>query len=358
MISRSVHPAVLAVVRVCLVLAVPIAAAHEVGAQELRVGFLRASPGQTVSGLIEVAHPGGGTSIPVTLICGAKPGKVLGLVAGVHGYEYPPILALVRIRATIDPARLSGSLILVHIANLPAFQKRLIYYGPSDWKNLNRVFPGDARGSLSERIARVLTDEVIGRCDALIDLHCGDGNEALIPYSYWMISGDPKLDAASKELALAFGIEHIIIDETRSKDPARSLYFGNTAVLRGKPAVTTESGYLGRTDEEDIVRNVRGILSVMKLYKIMEGTPDMVQNPVWIDKYEVVSSGRSGMFRPLVERGYYVRAGQRVGLLTDYFGNVLEEVRAPFTGIVLYIIGTPPANQGEPLFEVGRVKEE
>jgi len=358
MISRSIRPAVLAVIRVCLSLAVPMTAAHGVGAEELRIGSLRASPGQIVSGLIEVAHPGGGASIPVTLICGAKPGKVLGLVAGVHGYEYPPILALGRIRAMIDPARLSGSLVLVHVANLPAFQKRLIYYGPSDWKNLNRVFPGDARGSLSERIARVLTDEVIGRCDALIDLHCGDGNESLIPYSYWMISGDPKLDAASKQLALAFGIEHIIIDETRSKDPARSLYFGNTAVLRGKPAVTTEAGYLGRTDEEDIARNVKGILSVMKLYKIMEGTPDMVQSPVWIDKYEVVSSGRSGMFLPLVERGYYVRAGQRVGLLTDYFGNVLEEVRAPFTGIVLYIIGTPPANQGEPLFEVGRVKEE
>src|SRR4030042_281717 len=130
MISRSVHPAVLAAVRICLLLAFSMAAAHEAGAEELRVGSLRASPGQMVSGLIEVAHPGGGTSIPVTLICGAKPGKVLGLVAGVHGYEYPPILALERIRAMIDPARLSGSLVLLHIATPPAFQTRLLYYGP------------------------------------------------------------------------------------------------------------------------------------------------------------------------------------------------------------------------------------
>ncbi len=355
--SSSVRAIALAVTLACPLIPFSAAVASEAPG-ELRIGSLRASPGQTVSGLIEVAHPAGGTVIPVTLICGAKPGKVLGLVAGIHGYEYPPILALDRIRTELDPADLAGSIVLVHIANLPAFQRRLIYYGPSDWKNLNRVFPGDARGSLSERIAYFLTNEVILKCDALIDLHCGDANEALIPYTYWMISGDPKLDAASKDLALAFGIEHIIIDESRTKDPAHSLYFGNTAVLRGKPAVTTEAGYLGRTDEEDIVRNVRGITSVLKLYKIMEGTPDMVQDPVWIDKYEVVTSGRNGLFRPLVERGYHVRAGQRVGLLTDYFGNVLEEVRAPFTGIVLYIIGTPPANQGEPLFEVGRVREE
>jgi predicted deacylase len=277
-------------------------------------------------------------------------------VAGVHGYEYPPILALHRLASELDPARLAGSLIIVPIANLPAFQKRMIYYGPSDWKNLNRVFPGDPAGSLSERIARVLSDEVVAKCDALIDLHCGDGNEALIPYSYWMIAGDPAIDAKSKELALAFGIETIIIDESRTRDPARSLYLGNTAVLRGKPAVTTESGFLGRTDEADIVRNVRGIKSVMRLYKMMEGTPEMVREPVWIDRYQVVMSARDGLFLPLVERGARVAAGQAVGRLTDYFGAFVEEVRAPFAGIILYIIGTPPANKGEPLFEVGRVR--
>jgi len=326
--------------------------------QALRIGPLIASPGQKVSGLIEVAHPAGGTSLPVTLVCGAAPGKVLALVAGVHGYEYPPVLALHRLAAELDPARLSGSLIIVPIANLPAFQKRMIYYGPSDWKNLNRVFPGDPAGSLSERIAHVLTEQVVRNCDVLVDLHCGDGNESLIPYSYWMISGDPKLDTESKTLALAFGIETIIIDESRTKDPARSLYLGNTAVLRGKPAVTTESGSLGRTDEEDVLRNIRGIKSVMRLYRIMEGAPDMVRKPVWIDRYEVVYSNRDGLFQPLVERGARVAAGQAVGRVSDYFGAFVEEVRAPFAGLILYIIGTPPANKGEPLFEVGRVQGE
>jgi hypothetical protein len=55
--------------------------------------------------------------------------------------------------------------------------------------------------------------------------------------------------------------------------------------------------------------------------------------------------------------GYFVREGQIVGTVTDYLGAWKEDVRAPFTGILLYVIGTPPCNEGEPLFEVGRVKE-
>jgi len=246
---------------------------------------------------------------------------------------------------------------MVHIANLPGFQKRIIYYNPYDWKNLNRVFPGDPKGSQAERIAFVLVEEVVKKCDYLIDLHCGDGNEALIPYTYWMLSGDKKKDAVTKELALAFGIKHIIIDQSRTQDITDSKYLGNTAVLLNKPAITTESGYMGKTDEESIIRNIRGILNVMKLLKMVKGTPVAMVDPIWIDKYEVVYSDSSGLFYPQTKMGYYVKKGEKIGYVSDYLGRIIREYTAPFTGIVLYIINTPPANQGEPLFEIGRIKE-
>lgn len=293
--------------------------------------------------------------IPVSVLHGARVGPVLALVAGVHGYEYPPILALQRLRRMIDPAKLSGTLLLVHIANLPGFQKRTIYYNPFDWKNLNRVFPGDPNGTQAERIAHVLVENVVKRCDALVDMHCGDGNESLIPYCYWMVSGNRDLDERSRNMVLAFGIRHIIIDDTRSSDLSQSRYLGNTAVLLGKPAITTESGFLGRTDEEDVARNVTGVFGVMRHLGLLEGPADPVDDPVWIDRYEVIYSEENGLFYPQTPRGYYVRAGQKVGFVTDYFGNVLREYTAPFTGMVLYIVATPPANRGEPLFEIGRV---
>ncbi len=327
--------------------------------QPFSVGDLTVEPGKTGSGWLRVPEKDGvGTSLPVTIIHGATKGKCLALVAGVHGYEYPPILALYRLKDKINPQTLSGTLLLVHIANPPAFQKRIIYYNPHDWKNLNRVFPGHPEGTLSQRMAYVLTEEVIKKCDYLIDLHCGDGNEALIPYSYWMISGNRNLDEATKQMALAFEISPVIIDESRSKDITDSRYLGNTAILLGKPAITTESGYLGKTDEESISRNVKGIFGVMRLLKMIEGKAASSVEPVWIDKYEVVYSKTDGLFFPRIKMGCYVRQGQLVGHTTDYFGNIKEELRAPFSGIILYIINTPPTNVGEPLYEVGRPKEE
>ena len=210
---------------------------------------------------------------------------------------------------------------------------------------------------MSQRIAAVLNEEVVKRADVLLDMHCGDGNEALIPYTYWMTSGDKKFDAKTRDLALAFGIPHIIIDDSRTKDLKDSKYLGNTAILQGKPAITTEAGYLGRTDEESVARNVKGVWSVMRHLAMVPGDPAPAADPVWIDKYEVVYSKWDGLFTPRLEMGYFVRQGQVVGTITDYLGRWKEDVKAPFTGILLYIIGTPPCNDGEPLFELGRVKE-
>ena len=326
------------------------------GNEQFVIGNIVVESGEMGSGYLDVPEKNGiRTRIPVTVVNGSKPGKVLALVAGVHGYEYPPILALYRLKEKIDPSTLSGTLILVHIANLQSFQRRIIYYNPNDWKNLNRVFPGDPEGTISQRVAHVLKKEVVDRCDYLIDMHCGDGNEALIPYTYWMITGDKNLDEISKKMALAFGIKYVIIDQSRTKDLTDSKYLGNTAVLFNKPAITTESGYLGKIDEESIVRNTRGILSVMRLFEMIKGEPDMVSDPIWIDKYEVIYSDGDGLFYPQTKMGYYVKKGEIMGYLTDYLGNEVQELRAPFTGIVLYIINTPPANKGEPLFEIGSI---
>ena len=142
----------------------------------------------------------------VFLGAGARKGgaswKTIGvaLVAGVHGMEYTPILALQRLRDTIDPAHLRGAVILVHVANMPSFLGRTVYYSPIDGKNLNRVFPGRADGTVSDRIAEALTREVIAPATHLIDIHCGDGNESLRPYSYWMTTAAPDVNEASRRL--------------------------------------------------------------------------------------------------------------------------------------------------------------
>ena len=155
------------------------------GRDALRVGDRRRRAGRAASGWLDV--PDGvdpGTRIPVTVVNGAKPGPVLALVAGTHGYEYTSILALQRLRARLDPARHAGGGHPRPHGQPARFYGRRIYYSP-DGKNLNRVYPGEPDGTISERIAHAITREVIDPRTHLADMHCGDGNESLRPYAYW-----------------------------------------------------------------------------------------------------------------------------------------------------------------------------
>jgi hypothetical protein len=322
-----------------------------------QVGKIKAPPGKKVSGFLEVK---GGkfpdTKIPITIINGSKEGPTLALVAGIHGYEYPPILALQRLRTDLKPEQLSGKVILVHIANLQSFQKRTIYYNPNDWLNLNRVFPGKSDGTISERVAYAITTEVVDKCDYLVDMHCGDGNEALIPYTYWTNYGNSKIDNISKNMAEYFGINIIIDDKTRPKDPKASIYLSNTAIVRGKPAITIESGMLGGVGEEDIVRVIQGAKNLMKYFNMIPGEPKKHENIQWIKRYEIIRSNFDGIFYPVAKLGSSVKKGELLGYVTDYFGKKIQSAQAPFEGLILYILNTPPINKGEPLVEVGEPK--
>jgi predicted deacylase len=293
----------------------------------------------------------GFTTIPITVIKGSKPGPVLALTAGIHGYEYPPILALQRLQVK----KLAGTLIIVHIANMPSFLGRTVYFSPLDGKNLNRVFPGRADGTESERIAHAITTNVIDKCDYLLDLHCGDGNESLRPYVYQTVTGDPAFDARIAELVENFGFDHIVIDKNRPKDAAKSMYCSNTAITRGKPGMTVEAGFLGTTDEKSTRAILRGVESVMRYLKMIDGKPTKTK-PVYLDPAEVLSSPATGILYPHVERNAMVKKGAVLAHITDFFGKKVADVKAPFPGVVLYIVATPPITKGQPVGCVGRIR--
>jgi predicted deacylase len=326
--------------------------------QPFTIGPVTAAPGTSATGTLQVPAAGGdqGTTLPISIIQGARPGPVLVLTAGVHGQEYAPILALQRVLASVDPKTLSGTLILVHVTNMPSYLARTIYYSPADGKNLNRVFPGKADGTLSERIADVLTRQVIERATHIVDLHCGDGNESLRPYSYWITTGAPAVAEEGKQLALAFGLDHIIVDRSRPLDPKASVYLSNTAVTRGKPALTIESGGMARTDEESIARIERGVAGVMRHLNMRAAGPDPVAHPILIERSEVITSGATGIFTAAVEAGHTVAQGSPIGRVKDFHGKVLQEILSPFDGEILYVIGTPAISKGEPIAFVGATK--
>jgi hypothetical protein len=242
---------------------------------------------------------------------------------------------------------------MVHAANMPSFLGRTVYFSPVDGKNLNRVYPGRADGTVSERIAYAITKEVIEQADYVLDLHCGDGNEWLRPYVYRHVTGDPRMDQAIERLVMAFGIDHVVVDRDRPTDPAASLYCSTTAITRGKPAMTVESGSLGVSDEESVERIVNGIHGVLRELRMREGGPERLSEAVYLDPTEVMTSPETGILYSQVECDQTVPKGALLAYITDFFGKTIAEVRSPLDGLVLYIVATPPITKGQPVACVG-----
>ncbi|MEK7667802.1 MAG: succinylglutamate desuccinylase/aspartoacylase family protein [Gemmatimonadota bacterium] len=341
-----------------LALATAVAPARAQEPAPLTVGAVTARAGQSVSGYIDVpAGVDSATRIPITVVRGARSGPTLALIAGTHGYETQPILALQRVRRSLDPAQLAGTVLLVHVANPPSYYGRTIYYSPVDGKNLNRVYPGRADGTVSERIAYAIAHQVIEKADYIVDLHAGDGNESLRPYAYWTPLGrDARVDSLQREMILAFGHDLIVVDTTRPRDFAASVYTTNTALLLGKPAITTENGYLGEPAEAMIQRNVDGVGRLLRWLGMVPGTMQLPQRVRYLHRFEVLRSPETGTWHPAVRREQVVREGDLLGYLTDIFGDGRTEIRAPFGGEVLYVVATPPMSRGEPLAMLGAVR--
>jgi predicted deacylase len=210
-------------------------------------------------------------------------------------------------------------------------------------------------GTQTDRVSYIITKQIVERCDYLIDLHGGDLDENLRPYSYWTISGNEKVDRISREMALAFGLDHIIIQTDFPRDPAASRYLSNTALTRGKPAAIAEAGYAGTVEPGDVNALAWGSENIMRYLKMLPGDAPFVQNPVWIEKVETVTSDQEGIFYPVVNRGNYVVAGTEIGYVTDYFGKTTQVVRSPVAGVVLYVCALPTMNKGGTVSNIGVV---
>ena len=348
-----------------LMLLAPIAFAQS-GSEELREPFrlmqLEVPAGERISGKLPVngGVDGVETFIPVTVFHGRDSGPVLSLIAGIHGSEYSPIISMQRLPELLDPQAMAGTLIIVHIANLPAFQGRSVYFGPDDLKNLNRSFPGKADGTVTERIAFTLSEEIMPLSDYLIDIHSGDGNESLRPsYSaYYAEAGGTEVVGRSRRLAVAFGLETIVQFAGSYSSLDDAIYTSAQSVTRGIPSIDVESGELGVIDDVFIDPITDGALSVLRELGMVAGEPIVPANPLFISDRARVYSEYEGIWhkKMLVQTGDYVTEGTELGVITDYFGKELQTVVAPASGILLILFGTPPVNVDDNIAVIGKVQ--
>jgi predicted deacylase len=328
-------------------------------AADVTVGTATAQAGQRANGVIAVGRGSdAATDVPVIVINGSRPGATLALVAGAHGTEYASILALERLAREVDPAKLTGTVVILPLLNVASFSQVVPHLNPADGKNMNRFYPGKADGTQTERVSWAVTKQVLEKCDYLIDFHGGDLDENLRRYAYWADTGKDALDATSRGMVMAFGLDHIIIQRNRTPPaPGAAVTVTRYAQMTGKPAIAVEAGHSGTTAPEDLDVLVDGSLRVMRHLKMLPGAVTPVEHPVWIANATVVTSDREGIFYPLVGPEAYVAKGMRVGYITDYVGEKVADVSAPAAGVVIYVRAIPSLKKGDNLVDIGEIAE-
>jgi predicted deacylase len=322
------------------------------------VGSATAERGKTAYG--EIAVPAGsdaGTSLAVAVIHGVRPGRTVAFVAGSHGTEYASTVALTRLINRINPASLSGTAIILPLLNVASFEQMTVHVNPIDKKGMNSGYPGKSDGTQTERALALVAARVVDPADVIIDLHGGDIDEDLRPYSYWTRTGHAEQDEASRDLVLAFGLNHIILRDIDTANPASVRSLGGYSLLRGKTTIVAEAGRSGLVLDADVDALVNGCLNVLGSLKMLARPVTPVAKPVYVSAGSRVTATKQGMFFATVARGTVVAQGATVGYMTDFLGRRTGEIKAPVGGLVTFIRGVPSTWMDATLVNVSPVIE-
>ena len=279
--------------------------------------------------------------IPFSIVEGREQGPCLLITAGVHGSEFCSIEAALRTMKA-DPDTLRGTLLVLPILNVRGFKQRSIYVMPEDGKNLNRMFPGKPDGSTSERLAHWLVTQVYPHADAYLDLHGGDLDESLVPFSLFPTGSD-----ASRKLAAVFGLPIAVAAGGEG-------YTINAAHQVGVPSVLAEVSGNGLWDEASVGQMTAGIRRVMHHLGMTGGPAEPApQAAPQIVTMWVPPAPCDGLWYPAKELSDPVGEGDALGEIRDVFGKVLATIRSERAGFILYRLTSLSVNQGEALLGVG-----
>lgn len=295
-----------------------------------------------IRGFIPV--PGTPVEMPFTFIQGAKPGKAMLITAGVHGGEYPCIETAIQLANEIDPAKVSGTILIIHPVNPAAFLAKMQYYGPFDGKNLNRVFPGKASGTVSERIAYEV-HQFQQAADFYLDLHGGDIHEGLVPFVIYSKLGSKEKAEQSRLASALLGFPYVVgsVSENGSI---------GAAAKSGTPGFLAELGQCGRWSIEEVDQYKAAVLNVLRSFDVIPGV--VKQHKVeFLEKMLVTTATVEGCWYPSVKLEEKVNKGQKLGEIRDYFGNALKEYHSESDGVVLYLVTSLAITSNDPLAAIG-----
>jgi len=313
--------------------------------EALTIGGESVLPGETRTVEIEVAptFSNDDMSLSVQVVRGTRPGPTLFVCAAIHGDEINGVEIVRRILKTIDPKKMSGSLLAIPIVNVYGFNNHSRYL--PDGRDLNRSFPGSPSGSLTGRLAYTFMNEIVAKCSHGIDLHTGGRHRSNFPQIRAELN-----DPVVKGMSQAFGAP-IVID-SKIRDGSLREY----ATEMGVPVILYESCEALRFDEVYIRAGVKGVINVMRHIGMLRPSRARAPKKPIISKItQWVRSPGSGVHRVLVSLGGQGEKNQVIGVVSDPLGTWEIEVIAPLSGIVIGRSNLPTVYEGDALFHIAKV---
>jgi predicted deacylase len=301
-----------------------------------------AKPGEVIRARVPIGESADGTAVglPVAVFHGVRPGPTLYIQAGLHGDELTGVEICRRALGELNPAVLSGTVVSVPLANVPAYLSRTRgFLHEERWLiDINRIFPGNAKGLLSERIANVLFNEFVQHADVTLDLHAALDGCDIAPFVYIDPDDNDGGTLATRErLAKAFGTPYAYYKPRGSKlgtsDLSRSMNAQAEAI--GKPTFTAEMGESRRVSEHLVPLGVRGVHNVLRAMGMEDGAPEPPERQRDFHKIALVHAEHGGGLRMQTDLGKDVTAGEEIAQVVDVFGQTVETITAPVSGFVL-----------------------
>jgi predicted deacylase len=311
---------------------------------------------------IGVLRDGSPVALPVRIVRGAKDGPTVSMTGCVHGDEWFGLAMINRLLDKIDPAELSGTLIGFPLANpFAVIAKSRV--SPLDYEgsNLDYVFPGNPNGLITERVAAAIFEAGIRQADYHLDFHEG-GYDFIAKYLIVRQPADnERIGEQNLRLARSFGMGipvnlwHLT-PERRTTGYSGALTLQTAAI--GVPSLMVELGGGGRIWPEFVEIGWHGTTNVLKELGMLPGEPvtvDQVQHVGTASQWPRPSS--AGWWEQVVELGQVVEAGQKIGHVKDAFGQIVEELVAPFRSVIFDVRNTAMVMTGEWTVHCGRIEE-
>lgn len=283
-------------------------------------------------------------SLAVQVLHGTRPGPCVFISAAVHGDEINGIAIIQQLVKELDPAQMAGTLLLAPAVNIYGLVANSRYL--PDRRDLNRSFPGSAKGSMAAQLAHSFLENVIDKCTLGIDLHTAAVHRYNLP-QIRIAADNPYL----VELAMAFGAPVII------ESPLRDGSMRELAHSRGTPMLLFEAGEALRFDRLSIGIGTEGIQRVLAHLGMIDhddgltsvGIPARANKSVW------VRSPRGGITHRVRKSGDTVHCGDLLATVTGLFSEDPMKMTSPIDGIVIGHATLPVVNQGDALFHIAQV---